>query len=101
MQLNFFRKGLKSLEAIEPHVRQVTEQQHIDYQFSGLEDDDGEDGEIAYDPNEDGELSFDYRAHEKGLDVSSASRNSMEVRFLCHCKFINSFLMLLWLICKR
>ncbi|XWS32599.1 hypothetical protein CRYUN_Cryun22dG0003600 [Craigia yunnanensis] len=78
-QLNFFRKGLKSLEAIEPRVKQVTEQQHIDYQFSGLEDDDGEDGEIAYDPNEDGELSFDYRAHEKGLDVTSASRNSMEV----------------------
>ncbi|EOY02886.1 Hydroxyproline-rich glycoprotein family protein [Theobroma cacao] len=78
-QLNFFRKGLKSLEAIEPHVRQVTEQQHIDYQFSGLEDDDGEDGELAYDPNEDGELSFDYRANEKGLDVTSASRNSMEV----------------------
>ncbi|XVE84208.1 hypothetical protein DITRI_Ditri16bG0151800 [Diplodiscus trichospermus] len=78
-QLNFFRKGLKSLEAIEPHVRQVTEQQHIDYQFSSLEDDDGEDGEIAYDPNEDGELSFDYRANEKGVDVTSASRNSMEV----------------------
>ncbi|OMO85461.1 hypothetical protein CCACVL1_10161 [Corchorus capsularis] len=78
-QLNFFRKGFKSLEAIEPHVRQVTEQQHIDYQFSGLEDDDGDDGEIAYDPNEDGELSFDYRVNEKALDVASASRNSMEV----------------------
>ncbi|XVE67646.1 hypothetical protein DITRI_Ditri09bG0004700 [Diplodiscus trichospermus] len=83
-QLNFFRKGLKSLEAIEPHVRQFTEQQHIDYQLSGLEDDDdddddGEDGEAAYDPNEDGELSFDYRANEKGADVTSASRNSMEV----------------------
>ncbi|XWS30545.1 hypothetical protein CRYUN_Cryun24cG0127000 [Craigia yunnanensis] len=78
-QLNFFRKGLKSLEAIDPHVRQVTEQQHIDYQFSGIEDDDGEDGEIAYDPNEDGELSFDYRANEKRVDVTSASRTSMEV----------------------
>ncbi|XVF16140.1 hypothetical protein REPUB_Repub10bG0005800 [Reevesia pubescens] len=78
-QLNFFRKGLKSLEAIDPHVRQVTEHQHIDYQFSGLEDDDGEDGEIAYDPIEDGELSFDYRTNEKGVDVTSASRNSMEV----------------------
>ncbi|XP_022774209.1 uncharacterized protein At2g33490-like isoform X2 [Durio zibethinus] len=83
-QLNFFRRGLKSLEAIEPHVRQVTEQQHIDYQFSGLEDDDGEDGEIAYDPNEDGELSFDYRANEKGVDVTSASRNSMEVDVASH-----------------
>ncbi|KAK8619027.1 hypothetical protein V6N13_132996 [Hibiscus sabdariffa] len=78
-QLNFFRKGLNSLEAIKPHVRQVTERQHIDYQFCGLEDDDGEDGEIAYDPNKDGELSFDYRATEKGIDVTSVSRNSMEV----------------------
>ncbi|KAE8705068.1 Shikimate kinase, putative isoform 1 [Hibiscus syriacus] len=51
VQLNFFKKGLKSLEAVEPHVRQVTEQQHIDYQFCGIEDDGGEDGEIAYDPN--------------------------------------------------
>ncbi|XVF59976.1 hypothetical protein PTKIN_Ptkin08bG0005500 [Pterospermum kingtungense] len=78
-QLNFFKKGLKSLEAIEPHVRQVTEQQHIDFQFSGLEDDDGEDGEIAYDPNEDGELSFDYRANEKGVEATSVSGNSMEI----------------------
>ncbi|KAB2034392.1 hypothetical protein ES319_D04G082600v1 [Gossypium barbadense] len=72
-QLNFFKKGLKSLEAIEPHLRQVTEQQHIDYEFSGLEDDDEEDGEIAYDPNKEGELSFDYRANEKGVDVTSVS----------------------------
>ncbi|TYJ37267.1 hypothetical protein E1A91_A05G364400v1 [Gossypium mustelinum] len=72
-QLNFFKKGLKSLEAIEPHLRQVTEQQHIDYEFSGLEDDDEEDGEIAYDPNKEGELSFDYRANEKGVDVASVS----------------------------
>ncbi|GMI86844.1 hypothetical protein like AT2G33490 [Hibiscus trionum] len=77
-QLNFFKKGLKSLEAVEPHLRQVTEKQHIDYEFSGLEDDDEEDGEIAYDPNKEGELSFDYRANQKGVDVSSASRNSME-----------------------
>ncbi|XP_039045669.1 uncharacterized protein At2g33490-like [Hibiscus syriacus] len=77
-QLNFFRKGLKTLEAIEPHLRQVTEQQHIDYQFCGLENDE-EEAEIAYDPNKEGELSFDYRTNEKGVDVTSASRNSMEV----------------------
>ncbi|KHG10542.1 hypothetical protein F383_16390 [Gossypium arboreum] len=40
VELNFFRKALKSLEEIEPHVQKVTEQQHIDYRFSGLEDDD-------------------------------------------------------------
>lgn len=83
MQLNFFQKGLKSLETVEPHVKLITEQQHIDYQFSGLEDDgrdDGEDdGENGDDTKEGGELSFDYRLHKQGHDVVPASRNSMEV----------------------
>lgn len=79
LQLNFFRKGLKSLEAVDPLVRLVTEQQHIDYHFSGLEDD-GEDGEeeSIYDSKDEGELSFDYRKNMVGVDVS-VSRNSMEV----------------------
>lgn len=78
--MNFFRKGLKSLEAVDPHVRSVTEQQHIECQFSGLEDDDGEDGEDGNDDNADLELSFDYRTNKHGLDAVTASRNSMEVR---------------------
>ncbi|PRQ54322.1 putative AH domain-containing protein [Rosa chinensis] len=86
-QLNFFRKGLKSLEAVEPHVRLVTEEQHIEYQFSGLEDDgedDGADhGENSNDSIEDGELSFDYRPSKQGMEVS-ASRNSMEVDEVGH-----------------
>lgn len=81
-QVNFFSKGLKSLEAVDPQVRSVTERQHIDYQFSGLEDDDGEDGYDddgqGYDGNDDGELSFDYGQNDHRLDVS-ASRNSMEL----------------------
>ncbi|PIA26015.1 hypothetical protein AQUCO_10000001v1 [Aquilegia coerulea] len=79
-QLNLFRKGLKSLDAVEPHVKLVTEQQHIDYQFSGLEDDEGEDGydDEGYDVNEDGELSFDYGQNDDLEDVST-SRNSMEL----------------------
>ncbi|KAL6960380.1 hypothetical protein U1Q18_038145 [Sarracenia purpurea var. burkii] len=76
-QLNFFRKGLKSLEAIEPHIRVVTEKQHIDYQASGF--DDGDDGEDSLEMNDDGELSFDYRLNKQGLDAVSASRNSMEL----------------------
>lgn len=84
MQLNFFRKGLKSLEAVDTLVRLVAERQHIDYQFSGLEDNDGEDGEDSYDANEVGELSFDYRDNKQGLDVVSTSRNSMEVRTYCY-----------------
>lgn len=80
-QLNFFRKALKSLEAVEPHVKRVTEQQHIDYQFSGLEDDDVEEGDDDYgdDANDDGELSFDYGQNDHGQDVVSTSRNSMEL----------------------
>ncbi|KAL7232839.1 hypothetical protein ACSBR2_010781 [Camellia fascicularis] len=77
-QLNFFRKGLKFLEAVEPHIRLVTEKQHIDYQLSGL--DDGEDGENeGVETNDDGELSFDYRQNKQGLDAVSTSRNSMEL----------------------
>lgn len=82
MQLNFFRKGLKCLEAVEPRVKMVTEEQRIDYQFSGLEDD-GEDGEDdgadVCDAREDGESSFDYRQDSWGLNVVSQSKNSMEV----------------------
>ncbi|KAI8026481.1 Uncharacterized protein LOK49_LG02G01579 [Camellia lanceoleosa] len=80
-QLNFFRKGLKFLEAVEPHIRLVTEKQHIDYQLSGL--DGGEDGENegvnSLQTNDDGELSFDYRQNKQGLDAVSTSRNSMEL----------------------
>ncbi|KAI7749667.1 hypothetical protein M8C21_025284 [Ambrosia artemisiifolia] len=39
-QMSFFRKALKSLETIDPYIQVVTKQHHIDYQFSGLEDDD-------------------------------------------------------------
>lgn len=77
----FFKKALKSLEAIEPHVKMVTEQQHIDYQFSGLEDDDGDDGDDddeSSDTHGDGELSFDYGQNDQ--ENVSSSRNSMEVK---------------------
>ncbi|MQM08059.1 hypothetical protein Taro_040914 [Colocasia esculenta] len=84
-QLSFFRKGTKSLEAVEPHVKLIAEKQHIDYQFSGLEDydtdgDENEDGvNDSYGTNDDGELSFDYGQNEQGHDVVSTSRNSMEI----------------------
>ncbi|KAB5516222.1 hypothetical protein DKX38_026870 [Salix brachista] len=90
-QLNFFQKGLKSLETVEPHVRLITEHQHIDYHFSGLEDDgreDGEDyGEDVDDTNEGRELSFDYRANNQGHAVSGA-RNSMEMESLWFVKSV-------------
>ncbi|XP_028803346.1 uncharacterized protein At2g33490 isoform X2 [Neltuma alba] len=97
-QLHFFKKALQSLETVEPHVKSVTEQQHIDYPFSGLEDDDGDDGDDgeyddeSYDENDDGELSLDYGQNGQDQDVSTLqnskeekldmlSRNSVSFRF--------------------
>ncbi|XP_024017609.1 uncharacterized protein At2g33490 isoform X2 [Morus notabilis] len=86
-QLCFFKKALRSLEAVEPHVKLVSEQQHIDYHFDGLEeddpydDDDDDDNDYdddSYDSNDDGELSFDYGQNEQQQDVST-SQNSMEL----------------------
>ena len=99
----FFKKAVKSLEAVEPHVKWVTEQQHIDYQFSGLddgeeyeyddddddndddeeedEDDDDDEDDEDYDDNDvrdNGELSFDYRQDDQEHDVST-TQNPMEV----------------------
>lgn len=82
--MSFFRKGTKSLETIDPHVKLVAEQKHIDYQFSGLEDDgvdDEVDDDCSSDPNDDGELSFDYGPNDQNMLFSSA-RNSMEVGVL-------------------
>ncbi|KAK7272795.1 hypothetical protein RIF29_13835 [Crotalaria pallida] len=83
-QLCFFKKAVKSLETVEPHVKSVTEQQHIDYLFSGLEEEDVDEGDDeyddndGYDENDDGELSFDYGHNEQERDVST-TRNSMEL----------------------
>ncbi|CAL9152717.1 unnamed protein product [Musa hybrid cultivar] len=77
-QLNFFRKGVKSLEMVEPHVKVIAEQQHIDYQFIGLEDDDTDEEVDDYDVNDDGVASFDYGQNGHGQDAVSHSRMSME-----------------------
>ncbi|CAI9278145.1 unnamed protein product [Lactuca saligna] len=94
-QMCFFRKSLRSLEAIEPHVMLVTQQQHIDYQFSGLEeeeDDDADDDDrnsvfltdddteddSEEDMHQDGELSFEYQRGDPKNEASS-SENSMEL----------------------
>ncbi|KAI3467782.1 hypothetical protein Pfo_024445 [Paulownia fortunei] len=91
-QLYFFKKAVRSLEAIEPHVRVLAEQQHIDYQFSGLKDDgpeiyddddddesDGDDDtEDSSETHDDGELSFDYGQNGPVQEVSTL-KNSMEL----------------------
>ncbi|EOA28403.1 hypothetical protein CARUB_v10024609mg [Capsella rubella] len=82
-QLCFFKKALNSLEEVEPHVQMVTESQHIDYHFSGLEDDDGDD-EIENNENDgsevhdDGELSFE-RVNDKDQDADSSVGGSSEL----------------------
>ncbi|URE13150.1 BAR domain [Musa troglodytarum] len=78
-QLNFFRKGVKSLEVVE-HIKIVAEQQHIDYQLNGLEDNQLEGYEVddSVENGDDGELSFNYQQHDQHRDVSYFSRNSME-----------------------
>ncbi|XP_076916010.1 uncharacterized protein At2g33490-like [Bidens hawaiensis] len=89
-QINFFRKALKSLEAIEPHVKSTTEQQHIDYNFGGLEDDDrdsvslsddedeDDDSDFNNDTFEDSELTIDPHINVKKIEVS-VSENSAEL----------------------
>ncbi|KAI3728439.1 hypothetical protein L6452_17076 [Arctium lappa] len=82
-QMCFFRKALKSLEAIEPHVKSTTEQQHIDYHFSGLEDDDRDSVFLTDDENDEDESDDYYDEVEDGENVQmnevSSSRNSMEL----------------------
>jgi len=84
-QLSFFRKGLKTLEAVEPCIRNIAEKHRIDYQLSGLCNLESQDGEpmSGYESTDDGELSFDYRQKKQGLDDDDgALQNPMEVSSL-------------------
>ncbi|XP_022991417.1 uncharacterized protein At2g33490-like isoform X1 [Cucurbita maxima] len=85
-QLCFFKKALQSLEAVEPHVKSLTEQQHIDYRFSGLEDDNVDDGhndgidddDDGYDEGDDGELSFDYAQNDRDQAISTLRSSELD-----------------------
>ncbi|OEL38457.1 Uncharacterized protein BAE44_0000525 [Dichanthelium oligosanthes] len=79
-QISFFRRGLKHLEALEPYVKAVAEKQHIDYHFSGLDDDSDVDDYSSYQDNHsDGsELSFDYEINDRDKDLPS-SRSPMDL----------------------
>lgn len=85
-QLSFFKKALKSLEEIEPHVKLVTDLHHIDYHFRGVEEDDAgnedeedssseDDSDDGSESLDDGELSFDYGQN----DHVYTSTHSMEL----------------------
>ncbi|CAN1137209.1 Uncharacterized protein At2g33490 [Linum perenne] len=79
-QISFFKKALKALEDVEPHVKSVTESRFINYRFDGLDDDDGEDDDDSNtnDTNDDGELSFQHDQNDYAGDASTSS-DSMEV----------------------
>lgn len=72
----FFRKALKSLETIEPHVKSTTEQQHIDYLFSGLEDDDRDSVFLSDDEDEEDDSDYENDA----FDDSEMNIDPMNVR---------------------
>jgi hypothetical protein len=81
-----FRKGVKSLEAVEPHVRLAAEQQHIDHQFSALEEEDysvEDENDDDYTDSHDGELSFDYGENKEATEAGHASRSPTEVVICC------------------
>ncbi|XP_015692276.1 uncharacterized protein At2g33490-like isoform X2 [Oryza brachyantha] len=83
-QLSFFRRGLKYLEALEPHVKAVAEEQHIDYPLNGLDDDTDNDECSSYQGNQsdDSELSFDYEINNRVKEFP-ASRSSMDLDQAC------------------
>ncbi|XP_022011604.1 uncharacterized protein At2g33490 [Helianthus annuus] len=80
-QLNFFRKGLKAVEAVEPLIRNVAEKHHIDCQLRGLFDRGSQEGEpmSGHEIVNDGDLSFDYKQKKQGLDDDDTSPNPMEL----------------------
>ncbi|KAL9994892.1 hypothetical protein Hdeb2414_s0005g00170881 [Helianthus debilis subsp. tardiflorus] len=81
-QLNFFRKGLKAVEAVEPFIRSVAEKHRIDCQLSGLDELGTREGDpmSGYESADDGELSFDYKQKKQGVDDDDGtSPNPMEL----------------------
>lgn len=79
--MRLFHTGLKSLDAVEQHVRVAAEKQHIDCDLSihgneveASEDDNDDDGQYI---NRAGELSFDYRSNEQRVEAGPSS--SMQV----------------------
>ncbi|KAI3722170.1 hypothetical protein L2E82_33198 [Cichorium intybus] len=80
-QLNFFRKGFKALEAVDPFIRTVAEKHRIDCQLTGFDDLNGveDEGMGSFERIDDGELSFDYGLKKQGVDNFATSSNPMEV----------------------
>ncbi|XP_013598822.1 PREDICTED: uncharacterized protein At2g33490 isoform X1 [Brassica oleracea var. oleracea] len=77
-QMRLFYTGMKSLDAVERHVRVSAEKQHIDCDLSvhenevegSNEDDDDDDGQYSH---REGELSFAYKENERRVEAASIS----------------------------
>lgn len=80
-QLDFFRKGFKALEAVDPMIRIVAKKHRIDYQLSALDNGNSGEGEDVsnHEGIDDGELSFDYGQKKQGLDNVGKSSSPMEL----------------------
>ncbi|KAI4973906.1 hypothetical protein ZWY2020_041687 [Hordeum vulgare] len=84
INVKFIQKRCQSLEAVEPHVRLAAEQQHIDHQFSALEDEDysvEDENDDDYNDSHDGERSFDYGESKETTEAGHASHSPTEEFF--------------------
>lgn len=77
--MRLFYTGMKSLDAVERHVRVSAEKQHIDCDLSvheneveDSEDDDDDDDDGQY-INKEGEVSFAYKENEQRVEAASIS----------------------------
>ncbi|XP_042383938.1 uncharacterized protein At2g33490-like isoform X1 [Zingiber officinale] len=77
-QLNFFRKGLKTLEMVEPQVKTVANQHHIDYNVNDLEDDGSDNDDDNTYGSDDEDLSFEYQKNFLEENAVSTFRNTIE-----------------------
>ena len=83
IQLSFFRRGLRCLDALEPHVKAIAEKHHIDYQSISLEDNESDnESSSSYKESysDDGELSFDYEINDRDQNFI-ASGGSVDVSY--------------------
>ncbi|CAI9780579.1 unnamed protein product [Fraxinus pennsylvanica] len=80
-QLNLFRRGFLTLEAVEPHIEFVARKQHIDYKLCGSDDVEvSHDERNSFQANDDGEISFDHQQTEE-LENDYTSKSSMHINF--------------------
>ncbi|KAG9150653.1 hypothetical protein Leryth_008116 [Lithospermum erythrorhizon] len=70
-QLSFFKKAYLCLESIEPYVKSVAKDHHIDYEFSGLEDDSGDEDDGDYGVGNDGDVTDSGSSDDSELSFSN------------------------------